>query len=83
MAWRAVQMTGVSGFFDAKTMGGDGSNKSASVVSGMHHQHQHSYSNAAGHMKQDEEVFASSKVHTVGQVELVHLHHHSPAPSRP
>lgn len=51
-------------------MGGGGSNKSASVASGMHHQHQHSYSNAAGHMKQDEEVFASSEVHTVGQVKF-------------
>ena len=62
-------MKGVSGFFDAKTMGGGGSNTSASIASGLHHQQQHNYNNAAGHMTQDEEVFASSEVHTVGQVQ--------------
>ncbi|KAK9830775.1 hypothetical protein WJX74_006631 [Apatococcus lobatus] len=67
-ASNALNMKGISGFFDAKAMRGEGSNTSASVASGLHHQQQHNYNNAAGHMKQDEEVFASSEVHTVGQV---------------
>ncbi len=61
-------MEGVSGFFDASTMGAGASNVTGSVASGLQHQQQHNYSNAAGHMTQDEEVFASSEVHTVGQV---------------
>ena len=63
-----VQMEGVSGVFDASTMGAGTSNAPASVASGLQHQQQHNYTNAAGHMKQDEEVFASSEVQTVGQV---------------
>ncbi|KAK9866639.1 hypothetical protein WJX84_012043 [Apatococcus fuscideae] len=64
----ALQMEGVSSFCDARTMGGPGENAATSTATGLQHQQQHNYSNAAGHMKQDEEVFASSEVHTVGQV---------------
>ena len=71
-----LQMEGVSGFCDASTMGPGDSNAPASIASGLQHQQQHNYSNAAGHMEQDEEIFASSEVHTVGQVQS-HLPHTS------
>ena len=65
----SMQYVRVSGFCDASTMKLGDSNAPASVASGLQHQQQHNYNNAAGHMEQDEEIFASSEVHTVGQVQ--------------
>ena len=64
---RLLQMEGVRGIFSASQTQ-VGSNCTVSEEGQHMHQHQHHFSNAAGHMRKDETVFADKEVHTVGQV---------------